>query len=309
MHRRDRGLDRVRSRASAGERALDQLRAVGDLLAVPERPVLVGQQDELSRRRGARRAPGFLQQHEGEQAHGLGLRQQLDQQAPEPNRLARQVVARERLARRREVALVEDEVDDAQHAVEPLGELAAPRHLVGNARIADLAFRPHDALRHGRGRAEVRACDLLGGHAADLAQREGDLRVGRERRVAAGEDEPQPIVLDALVLARRARVGDRLDLLGDVVEWHVEACAPANPVDRLEPPRRNQPRARVGRDAVARPLLDRGGERVVQGLLRDVEIAEQADERRQHATRFGAVDGFDGGERGGHRRADSSAPL
>src|SRR5437762_3693744 len=33
-----------------------------------------------------------------------------------------------------------------------------------------------------------------------------------------------------------------------------------------------------------------GGERFVQGFLGELEIAEQADERGQHAARFGSVD-------------------
>ena len=74
------------------------------------------------------------------------------EQPAEPDRLARQVGARQRLAGRCRVALVEDQVDHAQHAVEPLGSSAARRHLVGNARVADLGLGAHDALRQ-RGRA------------------------------------------------------------------------------------------------------------------------------------------------------------
>ena len=47
---------------------------------------------------------------------------------------------------------------------------------------------------------EERGGDLLGRQLADLAQRQRDLRVGRERRVAAGEDEAQAIVLDRVLL-------------------------------------------------------------------------------------------------------------
>ena len=88
--------------------------------AVPERAVLVLEQHEVAVRRGARRAARLVQQHQREQAHRLGLGQQLDEQAPEADRLAREVGARQRLARGRRVALVEHEVDDAQHRVEPL---------------------------------------------------------------------------------------------------------------------------------------------------------------------------------------------
>ena len=46
-----------------------------------------------------------------------------------------------------------------------------------------------------------------------------------------------------------------------------------------------------GGNAIARPLLHRGGERVVQRLLRQLEVAEQADQGREHAAGIGAVDG------------------
>ena len=53
----------------------------------------------------------------------------------------------------------------------------------------------------------------------------------------------------------------------------------------------DEPGARVRGNAVARPLLDRGRERVVHRLLGEIEIAEQADQGGEHAARLGAVDG------------------
>ena len=44
--------------------------------------------------------------------------------------------------------------------------------------------------------------------------------------------------------------------------------------------------------AVARPLLERRPERVVQRFLGDVEVAEQADQRGEHAPRLGDIDGI-----------------
>src|SRR5690242_21825636 len=40
--------------------------------------------------------------------------------------------------------------------------------------------------------------------------------LGRERGMAAGEDQAQPIILDALRLPRRALVGNGLDQIGDL---------------------------------------------------------------------------------------------
>ncbi len=58
----------------------------------------------------------------------------------------------------------------------------------------DLALRAHEPLRHRRLRDEERARDLVGRQAAERAQRQRDLRVERERRMAAGEDELEPLV-------------------------------------------------------------------------------------------------------------------
>ncbi len=70
------------------------------------------------------------------------------------------------------------------------------------------------------------------------------------------------------------------------------AGTPAHGVDRFEAAGRDEPRARVVGHTVARPLLDRRGEGVVHRLFGAIEIAEQADERREHAPRVGAVDGI-----------------
>ena len=287
----DRGLQRVRTDPSRRERARHQCGAFADLIAIPQPAILVGEQHDFAGRRRARRAPGFVEQHEREQADRLGLGQQIDQQSSEPNRLARQVHPRHRLSRRRRIALVEHEIDHAQHAVEPLGQLRRLRDLIRNAGVADFCLRPHDALRErGRG-AQERLRDLFGGEPADLAQRERDLRVRRERRVAAREDQTQPVVFDRFV-ARRRFVGDRLDLVDPVLE-RVEARAPADAVDRLETPGGYEPGARVRGHAFARPLLERRPERLVKRFLGDVEIAEQPDERREHASRLGTVDGVE----------------
>jgi hypothetical protein len=45
--------------------------------------------DQVAGRRRARGLPRFVQQHQRQEAHRLGLGQQLDEQASEPDRLAR----------------------------------------------------------------------------------------------------------------------------------------------------------------------------------------------------------------------------
>ena len=110
--------------------------------------------------------------------------------------------------------------------------------------------------------------------------------------MAAGEDQPQPIVFDAVVDGSEGVGGACGDPLGELRQRRVEARAPAHGVDRLEAAGRDEPRARVVGQPLARPLLDGRGKGVVHRLFGAIEIAEQADQRRQHAPRVGAVDGI-----------------
>jgi hypothetical protein len=286
-------LQRVGSAATGSKCARDECGAFADQLAIPERAILIGEQNDLARRRCTRRAPGFVQQHQRQQADGFGLRQQGDKQSAKADRLRGEVDARERFARRRRIAFVEHEIDHAQHAVEALGQLIGIGHLVRNARVANLGLRAHDTLRKRWRSAQKSLGDLLGRQSAHFAQRQRHLRVGRERRMATREDQPQAIVFDALVGAERRIVGNRFDHLGHVLD-RVEARAPADSVDCLEASRGHEPGAGIRRHAFARPLLQSRAECVVQRFLGNVEVAEQADERREHAPRLGAIDRVDG---------------
>src|SRR5205823_14604260 len=60
----------------------------------------------------------------------------------------------------------------------------------------------------------------------------------------------------------------------------------ANPVDRTVARRRRQPRARVRRGTVAGPALGSDRERFLGGFLGEVEVAEVADQGREHAPPF-----------------------
>ena len=82
-----------KGRTAGRQRPLHERDAFLDLRAIPERAILVFEQNHLAGRRRPGGAPRFVQQHQRQQAHRLGLRQQLHQQPSEPNRLARQVSA------------------------------------------------------------------------------------------------------------------------------------------------------------------------------------------------------------------------
>ncbi len=143
-------------------------------------------------------------------------------------------MARERGTRRGGVTFVEDEIDDPEHRVEPVGQIGTGRHLIGDLRVADLSLGSYDPLGQRRCRREKRSRDLLRRQAADLAKRQGDLGVRRQRRVTAGEDEAEAIVFDALRVLQRGLLRRSVELRCKGPERGVEARSPAEHVDGFE---------------------------------------------------------------------------
>jgi hypothetical protein len=101
--------------------------------------------------------------------------------------------------------------------------------------------------------------------------------------VATGEDQPEAVVghgglVDRVVVAIRDG-RDRLEL-GQLVGV---ATVAAQAVDRAVTGGRRDPRARVARRAVARPAGECELEGVLNGVLGEVEVAEDADQGRDRA--------------------------
>ena len=128
--------------------------------------------------------------------------------------------------------------------------------------------------------------------AAHLAERQRHLRVQRQRRMTTREDQPQPIVLDLVLAGGLGIQRARVEPFGELSERGSKARAAPHAVDRLEAAGGHEPRARVARHAVARPLLDRRRKGIVHRLFGEIEIAEQADQGCEHTPRVGAVDGI-----------------
>jgi hypothetical protein len=158
------------------------------------------------------------------------------------------------------------------------------RHAERDARVPDLALRPHQPLGHCRLGQEECARDLLGRQAAEGAEGEGDLRLERERRVAASEDELEPLVRNG-----------RLSHIVHGGLWQLEQVGfrrqrpvPPDAVEGSVPSRCEEPRPGVRRLAVARPALCGDRECLLGGFLGEVEVAEEADHRREDAAPLAA---------------------
>jgi hypothetical protein len=110
--------------------------------------------------------------------------------------------------------------------------------------------------------------------------------------MAAGEDEREPLVGDRAHLV--LLVGE-LGEPGEELRLPLEGAVAADPVDRAVPCRRDDPRTGVPRRAVPRPALERRRERVLYGVLGEVEVAEDADEDRDGTSPLLAEDRRDVG--------------
>src|SRR5204863_2912482 len=117
-----------------------------------------------------------------------------------------------------------------------------------------------------------------------------DFRLGRECRVATGEDQAESLVGHRLFLVVVAlQLCEPLEQLGLPRQ---RLLAP-NAVDRPVPRRRGQPGRRVLRHSVAWPALESGRDRVLEGVLGELEVAEDADQGGEDAAPLLAEEGFD----------------
>ena len=221
---------------------------------------------------------------------GFGLvGHELDEQTGEANCLGAQVVAHELVTLRGDVALVEHEVDDSEDGAEAVGQLGVGRDAVGDVGGADLVLRPDESLGHGGLGDEEGPGDLGGLQAGDEPEGQGHLGAGRERRMAAREDEAE------LVVCHRSH------LLGLVGRLHAHGLGlavvagglPADAVDSPVAGGGDDPAGGAGWQAGRRPPLQRGHERVLDRFLGEVDVAEEADQAGHRPARLRAEDPLD----------------
>ena len=167
---------------------------------IPERAVLIEQQNRLSRRPGARLRARRLNFHQCDQAVDLGIARGEPGQHPSQT----QCILTERRSHPvftggRRVALVEDEIDDLEHRRQTCGTLGPARDLEGDARLGKGPLGADDALGDRRLGNQEGTRDLRRGEASEQTQRERDPRLSGQHRMAGGEYEAQQVVADVVV--------------------------------------------------------------------------------------------------------------
>ena len=143
------------------------------------------------------------------------------------------------------------------------------------------ALRPDEPLRHRRLGDEERAGDLRCRQAAEHPQRQRDLRVDASagwQQVKISASRSSGIVLTSSSSSSGASSTAR-----EPLELSAPLRLAAQPVDRAVAGGGDDPGAGVRRDAVAGPALRGDRERLLDGVLGEVEVAERADQDRDRA--------------------------
>ena len=206
MDRGDGGLERERAGGAGRECLLDEGGPPRDQVAVPPGAVLLGERHQVAAVVGARGRPRVGEQHEGEQTRRLGVvGQRAVQPLRDPDRLDGQVGVDEVRAAGRRVPLVEGEVQDVPHRVQPPREIRRGRCLEAGPGPAQGGLRAADPLRHGGlGDQEPRG-DLRRGQSGDRPQGQGDLRALAQRGVGTEQQHLHRVVIVAGVRRRPVR--------------------------------------------------------------------------------------------------------
>ena len=133
-----------------------------DLRAVPAGAILLVERDRRAVAGDPRSESRRVELHERDERLRLGLaRHQARDHARESQGLGRDIRPHPLLARGGQVALVEDQVEHAQHGSEPLGVVLRLGDLERHVRRGEGLLGAHDALLDRRDGHEERPGDLL----------------------------------------------------------------------------------------------------------------------------------------------------
>jgi hypothetical protein len=110
--------------------------------------------------------------------------------------------------------------------------------------------------------------------------------------VTAGEDQPQPVILNAAVVTTRLVRGGQH---GDLLQFGGPSRGAAQLVHGAMARRRDEPRAGVAGNAVAGPAFQRPRDGVLRTLLGEVPVTRRRDQGRDDPAPFLTKDAGDRG--------------
>ena len=280
---------------------VDERHTFDDGRFVPQGTVLLLEQEQASVRGGARGPAGIGEEDQRQQTGHVGVSGKEGAQHPgEVERPLDEVGPDEVLPRRRPVTGREEQQQHRQHGVDAGRHLVRRRHTERDAGGGDLLLRPRDPGRHRRLGDEEGTGDLCRRQAAEEAQRQGDLGIRRERRVAACEDEPEPVI-GGVAETRRAKPRSLLLLHEERQRAFERRLTPAE-VEGSPLGHRREPGGWLGGHAGRPPGPQRLCVRILDALLSDIDVAGDAYRRGEHEAPLATVRLCHGGRDGRLRR-------
>ena len=117
----------------------------------------------------------------------------------------------------------------------------------------------------------------------------GDLRLERQRRVAAGKDQPKAIVRDFARVVIRLLDGRDQPGRGVRFKFFLEPRPTPDAVNGLMPGRLDDPCAWELRDAGDPPLVHSGGKGFLRRLFGHIEVADEPNQGGDDPAPIGAI--------------------
>jgi len=169
-----------------------------DCLLVPERPVLLLEQQEAPAAVLSRWHAGAMQVHERQQGERLRrcAQRMLGEDRRQPSRLVAELATNRALCVRRQIAFREQQVEDGLDGREPRRELLVREIHELERRLSEASSCATEPLVDVGFRREQALGDLADVEAAQCLEREDELRLDGDCVVAAGEQHAKEVVAD-----------------------------------------------------------------------------------------------------------------
>src|SRR5581483_7892704 len=164
------------------------------------------------------------------------------------------------------------------------------RNTIRNSGVPNLALGSHQSLRQCWQWYQEGTGNLSGGEATERMQGEGDLRLQCQRGMTAGEHELEPFVRDGGIFhILCSSLFLSLLLLKQRLNHDLFArkrVLTAQAVNGLVPGGRSDPGTRIMRNTIDTPAFKGHQQRILQGILGQLEISHRANQGGKDAASF-----------------------